>query len=395
LTALLLTGFGSGLPLLLVTTTWSARLARAHVGLEAVGLLSLVALPYSLKFLWAPLLDRFQLGWLGRRRGWMAAFQIGLIAPIAALGFTDPVLHPALTAALAFATALLSASLDVVSDAYNADVLEPSARGAGSATFVLGYRVGMLVAGGAALVLADLVSWSMVYGIMALLMLLGALGTFIAPEPPPAPVPVTTTEAVLGPVGEFFQRSGSIGAFLFILLYRVGDNVAQPMLAPFLIKIGFSNTEIGSVNQGVGLVATIAGTVVAGLWVGRLGVIRALFIFGCLQALTNLGYGALSIVGNNHALLFGAVAVDYFCTGLATTASVAFLMGLCDRRYSATQLALFTSAAGVIGRLMGAGSGHAAASLGWPRFFAGTALLGAPALALLVWKGSRWRAVSS
>jgi PAT family beta-lactamase induction signal transducer AmpG len=379
-----LVGFASGLPYLLGGATLSARLSQSGVDLTTLGLFALVALPYSLKFLWAPLLDRFTVPLLGRRRGWMVALQLAVAGAIAALGAADPRTAPLSVAALALVLAFFSASLDVVSDAYNADVLEPPERGPGGAAFVLGYRTAMLLSGGLALILADHLPWRTVYFGFAAAMLVGVLATLFAPEPATVRPPASLGAAVAEPLYDYFTRPHALAILLFVTLYRLGDTVAVALVTPFLLHLGFGNSEIGAVNQGVGLAATIVGTLIGGGLVERLGLYRALLTFGVLQALTNAGYCLLAVVGPHHTLLVVAVAVDNLCTGLATTASVAFLLSLCNPRFSATQFALLTSTAGLAGRLLAATSGYLAARTGFAGFFGLTIVLAAPALALLV-----------
>jgi len=379
-----LVGFASGLPYLLSGATLSARLNAAGVDLTTLGLFALVALPYSFKFAWAPLLDRFTVPLLGRRRGWMVVLQLAVACAIAALGVADPRTAPLSVAALALCLTFVSASLDVVSDAYNADVLEPAERGPGGAAFVLGYRTAMLLSGSVALILADHLPWRTVYFGFAGAMLVGVGATLLAPEPANVRPPPSLSAAVVEPLRDYFARPHALAVLAFLTLYRLGDTVAVALLTPFLLRLGFSMSEIGTVNQGVGLFATIVGALVGGGLVERLGLYRALLIFGILQALTNAGYCLLALVGPHHALLVAAVAVDNLCTGLATAASVAFLLSLCNPRFSATQLSLLTSATGLAGRLLSASSGYLAARTGFAGFFALTIALALPALALLI-----------
>lgn len=380
---MLLFGFASGLPYQLTGTTLSARLSGAGVPLATIGLFALVGLPYSLKFAWAPLLDRYAPPLLGRRRGWVLLFQLALIAAIAALGAAEPAAAPRQAAGLALAVALLSASQDVVSDAYRTDLLHPAERAAGTATYILGYRAAMLLSGGLALVLADHLSFGAVYGLMALAMLAGVLATLRAPEPPRAEPPRSLRSAVLDPFADYFRRRGALPLLLFVTLYRAGDLAANVMVTPFLLSLHFSRSEVGVVYKIAGTAATIVGALGGGAAVARFGLYRSLFAFALLQGVANLGYGALALAGRGRALLFVAVGADHLCTGLAIAALDAFLMALCNRRFSATQFALLASASGAAGRLFGAGAGYLAGAVGWPLFFVGTMGLAAPALLLL------------
>lgn len=378
-------GFASGLPLLLTGSTLSAWLTEAGVDLGRVGLLTLVALPYSLKFLWAPLLDRYRLAWLGRRRGWMIAAQLALVVAIVALGGVDPVRAPGVTAALALAVAFVSASQDIVSDAYKTDLLEPAERAAGGAVYVFGYRLAMLTSGALALRLVDVLhDWRLVYWLMAIGMAPGILATLLAPEPPPAEAPRSLRAALVEPLSDFFARPAAIAILAFLACYRVSDLVANAMLTPFLLKTHFTNTEIADATKLMGLAATIVGALAGGWLVARAGLRRSLLLFGALQAITNLGYWYLSIVGKDTTVLWAAVGIHNLCVGLSVAAAEAFIMSLCNRRFSATQYALLSSAAGAFGRLLGGASGYIAAEWGFPDFFLLTVLCGAPALMILL-----------
>lgn len=376
-------GFASGLPFSMRGSTLSAWMMNAGVDLRTIGLFTLVGLFYTAKFVWAPLLDRFRLPWLGRRCGWMAATQLGLCAGIAAMGMVDPRSAPAALAALAALTTLLSATQDIASDAYRTDVLPPSERASGTATFIMGYRIAMLLAGAGALILSDHLPWPSVYLVMAGLMGVGLVASWAAPEPDPVRPPATLRAAVVHPFVEFFSRPGAMCAIAFIALYKFGDYVAADMITPFLIKTGFSNTEIGAVTKAFGMVATIVGVLVGGGLCAKLGVRCALLGFGILQAAANSGYLALALVGKSHTLLVAAIAIDCFCGGLSSAAFSAYIMSLCNQSFSATQYALLSSASVVLGRLFGGSAGYLVMAVSWPIFFAGTMAVAVPALVLL------------
>ena len=376
-------GFASGLPYLLTSSTLSAWLASVGIPLETIGLVTLVTLPYSLKPLWAPLVDRFSLPLLGRRRGWMLLFQLLTAAALVLMATSDVADVRARLAPFAVAVALFSASQDIVSDAYRTDLLAPAERPAGTATYVLGYRIAMLVAGGLALVLADHWPWRRVYGVMAALMLAGVVATLRAPEPPPTVPPPSLRSAVVQPLRDFFQRRRATAMLGFILAFRLGDLLANAMVAPFLLDAGFGKSEIGVVYKVAGISATIAGTVGGGLVVARAGLVRALGLFAVAQGVSSLGYAALALVGRSHALLVVAVALEQLCAGACIAALEMLLMSLCHRRHSATQFALLVAASGLGGRLAGAASGFAARALGWPMYFTATALCALPVLLLL------------
>jgi MFS transporter, PAT family, beta-lactamase induction signal transducer AmpG len=376
-------GFSSGLPILLIGGTLSAWMKNEGVDLKTIGLFALVGSPYSLKFVWAPLMDRYALPFLGRRRGWMLLTQLGLAAAIAAMGLVPPGRSPLLVAALAFVVSFLSASQDVVADAWRTDTLSETERGFGTATFVTGYRLGMLAAGALALSLSELIGWQHTYFSMAALMGVGVLATLLAPEPQGIRPPRTLADAVRLPFLDYFRRNGALLALLFIVLYKLGDSIAGNMTVPFFIEIGFGNTEIGVISKGMGMFATILGGLVGGGLMVRLGMRRSLFVFGALQALTNVSFLALALVGRSSWLLATAIGLDNFCGGLAATALVAFQMSLCDSRFSATQYALLSSLAASGTRIFAASAGFLATWLGWAGFFSLSIVLAVPALALL------------
>jgi PAT family beta-lactamase induction signal transducer AmpG len=375
-------GFASGLPYLLTQSTLTTWMKDLKVDLTTVGAFSIVSLPYSLKFLWAPLVDRYQLPWLGRRRGWLLLFQVILIGVIALLGSVDPTRNIGMLAVMAVAVAFFSASQDILIDAYRADVLLDEERAAGVATYVLGYRLAMLVAGAGALILADHLPWSSVYVVLAGCMAIGIATTLVAAEPANIRPPRDLVSAVIEPVRDLIGRRGIVVVLAFVFLYRFGHIILDNMSQPFLLDIGFQKSEIGAVKKGLGLAAMITGGLVSGGLVVRLGIRRSLITFGGLAALIHLSYAGLAVVGKSHTLLPVVVAVDAFCTGLAIAPLDAYCMQLCNRRYSATQFALLTSFVGLGSRVVGSGSGWLAKHLGWPMFFVATLVLALPALIL-------------
>jgi len=387
MSALLLLGVASGLPLFLTSRTLQAWMTLEGVDLAAIGLFSLVALPYSLKFLWSPLLDRFVPPFWGRRRGWLACTQVCLVVAIALMALQRPGQALQFLAINALAIAFFSATQDIAADAYRTDVLEPLEMGAGAAVFVLGYRIALLITGSLALILADQLSWPIVYLLMALLMLWGVAATGWAPEPTqPGQPPESLTQAIVLPFQEFFQRLGrgrALAVLLFIVLFKLGDAVVNNMATPFLLKLGFSQTDIGAIQGGMGLVATIVGTLVGGGLLSRLGINRSLWIFGGLQALSNFAYLGLSLIGPSFAFMVLAINIENFCAGLGTAAFVAFLMSLCNHRFSATQYALLSSLMAVSRDILVAPAGWVAASVGWPWFFILSFGVALPGLLLL------------
>lgn len=376
-------GFASGLPLWLTGVTLSAWMKDEGVNLKTIGVFGLVSMPYTFKVLWAPLMDRYTLPFLGRRRGWMLVTQVLLMGAIAAMGLVNPKDAPVTMAAMAVLVTFLSASQDIVADAWRTDILTVEERGLGNSTYITGYRLGMLTAGALALTLSDIAGWSQTYFIMGLLMAVGVVATLLAPEPQGSKPPRNLTDAVVKPFVEYFTRKGAVAVILFLVLYKLGDAIAAGMVTPFYKELGFSNTEIGALSKGLGMVSTIAGGLLAGLLMVKLGTRRSLFVFGAAQALTNLMFMGLALVGKNDLMLAATITVDNLCGGLAVTAFAAYLMSLCHKSFSATQYALLSALGTVANRLISASSGYLAEWLGWPTFFAGTVLLAVPALVLL------------
>lgn len=380
-------GFSSGLPLFLTSRTLQAWMTSAKVDLTTIGLFSLVALPYSLKFLWAPFLDRYIPPILGRRRGWLLITQLLLIVGIAAMSLQNPQLGLQMLAVNALAIAFLSASQDIAVDAYRTDVLDQREMGAGTAVWVMGYRIALLVTGSLGLLLADHLPWPTVYLVLSGLMLVGVAASFLAPEPALREgAPQSLTDAVRLPFQEFFQRAGvAQGAIilLFIVFYKFSDGLAGNMSTPFLLQAGFSQTEIGVVLGGIGMGATIVGALLGGTFVAKLGINKSLWIFAVVQALTNLVYYGLSLVGKNQPFMVAAIVVENLGAGLVTAALVAFLMSLCNKRFSATQFALLSSLMAASRDIIVAPAGKLAESMGWPSFFLLTVAAGIPALLLL------------
>jgi PAT family beta-lactamase induction signal transducer AmpG len=387
---MLLLGFSSGLPLALTTGTLQAWATSDGLNIRTIGFLTLVGSAYTLKFLWAPLMDRYVPPLLGRRRGWMLVTQCLLIVSIAAMGASSPKDAIVALAMVAVVVAFCSASQDVAFDAYRTDVLRKEERGAGAAVSVLGYRLAMLVSGGLALVLADsFLGWQATYWLMASLMLIGVVATWFAAEPEvDVQPPRTLSEAVTGPLRDFFSREGAVLALLLIVLYKLGDAFAGSLTTAFLIRgAGFSVTEVGAINKVLGLLATIVGALAGGALMTRLSLYGALMLFGVLQAVTNLGFWFLAVTPKAYWSMATVVGLENLCGGMGTAAFVAFLMTLCRVRYSATQFALL-SALAAVGRTYLAGplSGVMVESFGWPVFFVCTFLIALPGLGLLWWQ---------
>jgi PAT family beta-lactamase induction signal transducer AmpG len=385
--AVLFLGFASGLPLALSSGTLQAWMTVAGVDIKTIGLFSLVGLPYTVKFLWAPVMDRYAPAFLGRRRGWVAVTQLALIGVIAVMGAMDPTRSPLALAGLAMLLAFASASQDVVVDAYRTDVLTEKERGLGAAVSVLGYRIALLISGALALVLSDQIGWRNTYWLMAGLMGIGLLAALFGPEPDEqVRPPRTLAEAVVGPLKEFFGRPEAVVTLLLIVLYKLGDAFAGSLTTAFLIRgVGFTPTDVGAINKGLGLIATIVGALFGGGLMVRLGLYRSLLLFGVLQAVSNLSFMVLAWAGKSYALMIVAVAFENIAGGMGTAAFVALLMALCDHRFSATQFALLSALAAVGRVFVGPPSGFLVDAVGWVWFFFCTFLVALPGL-LLLWR---------
>ena len=387
---LLALGFASGLPLALTGGTLQAWATVEQVSLQEIGFLTLVGTAYTLKFLWAPLVDRYAPPWLGRRRGWMELMQVLLALGLLAMGSLSPGKSLWLLAFMAVFVAFCSATQDIAFDAYRSDVLRKDERGAGAALSVLGYRLAMLVSGGLALILADQwLGWGLTYLLMGALMLLVALASFWAPEPEvAAQTPRSLKQAVLEPFREFFGRPEAVTVLVLIVLYKLGDAFAGALSTTFLIRAaGYTATEVGTVNKLFGLAATIVGALAGGALMARLGLYRSLMLFGVLQAVSNLGFWVISVGPHNVWLMAAGVGIENLCGGMGTAAFVALLMGLCNQQFSATQFALL-SALSAVGRTYLAGplTPQMVQVAGWPVFFLLTVLIALPGLWLLHWR---------
>ena len=385
-------GFACGLPLLLTITVLQAWMQDEGVDLAVIGLMALVGLPYTLKFLWAPFLDRFTLPFLGRRRGWLLVAQVALIFSIAGLGFTDPGEKPWMVAVAAFIVTFFSASQDVVVDAYRREDLVDEELGLGSSLYVNGYRVGMLLASGGGLILADSLPFSFVYLIMAACMLPGVLTTLLAPEPEiNVETPRTLKEAVFDPLIDYFRRQEAFWILAFILFYKIGDTMASAMTIPFYMDIGFTKSQIGAVVKLFGFWATIVGSLIGGVLMLRLKINRSLWIFGFLQAVSTACFAILARIGSSVAVLSGVIAFENLSSGMGTAAFVAFMASITNKKFTATQYALLSSLMGVPRVLASAPTGFLAKKLGWESFFMACAFMAVPGL-LLLFKFAPWHA---
>jgi PAT family beta-lactamase induction signal transducer AmpG len=446
---MLMLGFASGLPLALSSGTLQAWLTVEGLDITTIGFFALAGLPYTFKFVWAPLADRFEPPMLaGRRRSWLLVTQIGLAVACFAMATLDPKVSVYAVGACAVAIAFLSASQDIVFDAYRTDLLDETERGAGAAVSVLGYRVAMLVSGGLALIIADQwLGWPNMFRLMGVLFGGMALVTLWSPKPPPAEtlrsevrselvgfvamlaagaatfwllrqlpwqwllgndrfggLAADTVVLViaclaalraaraagfpsfLAPWDAFFSRERAAWLLALIVLYKLGDAFAGSLSTSFLIRgAGFTPTEVGAVNKVLGLLATIVGALAGGAWLARRPLYASLMLFGILQAVSNFGYWLISVLPKNYTLMAAAIGFENLCGGMGTAAFVAFLMSLTDRRFSAAQYALLSALAAVGRVYVGPVSGLMVAAFGWPSFFVFSVAAALPGLALLAW----------
>ncbi len=422
------TGFSSGLPLFLLLNLVPAWLRSAGVDLKAIGLLALVQLPYTWKFLWSPIVDRYALGRLGRRRGWMLATQIGLLVAIALIGVAPADLvapssgrlaaamqffqHP--VTLLAALIVLCSATQDIALDAYRRELLLEHELGLGNSIHVTAYRVAGLVPGSLSLILADHLPWAQVFMLTALFMLPGLLLTLVISEPEnSAQLPQTLRAAAIEPWREFVGRAGwrhAAWILAFMFCYKLGDSLCTALATPFYLDMGYSKTEIGIVAKNAGLWASVAGGLLGGLWMLRLGIARALWVFGVLQMLSILGFAWLAASHAHSAAqmldavaahdisrwlkLAGVVGLEAFGVGVGTAAFVAFIAAQTHTAYTATQLALFTSFAALPRALINASAGYLVDAIGWTQFYLLCFALALPGMFMLV-KVAPWRVRSN
>lgn len=385
ITVITILGFSSGLPLALTGGTLQAWMATTGIDIRTIGIFALVGVPYTLKFLWSPIMDRFVPPMLGRRRGWIFLTQIGLIIGISAIAFVSPKNTPYILGMIALFVAFTSASQDIVIDAYRTDVLREKERGAGAAVFVMGYRIAMLVSGALALILSDQIGWKNTYLLMASIISIGIVTTLFAPEPEgKITPPISLQDAIWGPLKDYFSRNAAIALLFLIVLYKLGDAYAGTLTTAFLIRgVGFSPTEIGAINKGLGLISLIIGAVFGGALMVRLGLFRSLLLFGILQAVSNLSFVFLAWIGKNYELFVFAVAFENLSGGMGTAAFVSLLMTICNQKYSATQYALLSSLASLGRIFIAPTSGFLVESIGWANFFLITMLVATPGLWLL------------
>jgi len=407
-------GFVSGVPLLLTITLLQAWLTDEGISKSTIGLFALVGLPYSLKFIWAPLFDHFTVSRLGRRRGWLLIIQILLIASIIILGMSDPAMNPFNVAVLATLVAFSSASQDIVIDAYRRESLTDEEQTIGASAYVLGYRIGALAAGAGGLILADYMTYQMVYAFMSAIMIYGIFITLIAEEPKNYYEPSNFMSAIYNPFVEFFNRYVSINIasdrltnlknrskisrrnimsntlvipiliLLFILLYKIGDTMAHSLSTNFYLDIGFSKSEIGTVVKFFGLFATLIGAFIGGLLSLKIGLYRSLMIFGIFQAIATLGFSILAYFGNSLYLLMIVISLENLAAGMGYTAYLAFIANMTNKRFTATQFALMTALMSLPRTLFSGMSGYLVEMLDWELYFIFCSLIAFPALIILI-----------
>jgi PAT family beta-lactamase induction signal transducer AmpG len=398
LAVILLLAFASGLPLALTSGTLQAWLTVEGVDLATIGFFTLVGIPYTWKFLWSPAMDRFVPPFLGRRRGWLVITQVALMAGIAAIATLSPREDLALLAMLAVFVAFASASQDIVFDAYRTDIAKREQRGIAGALTVVGYRSAMLVSGALALVLVAGsgwiagIGWRNTYLVMAALMGIGLAATLWGREPEAAaPPPRSLREAFVEPLREFFSRNGALWMLALLVLYKLGDAFAGSLTTAFLLRgAGFTLEDVGYVNKGMGLAATIVGALFGGALMIRLGLYRALMAFGILQAVSNLTFMWLAAAGKSYPIMVLAIGFENLSGGMGTAAFVALLMALCDHRFTATQYALLSALASFGRVYVGPAAGYATdpkyLGMSWAAFFFATFALALPGLIVLAWK---------
>jgi len=393
------TGFASGLPLYLLINLLPAWLRSEQVDLTTIGLFALIQFPYTWKFLWSPLLDRYAMPLLGRRRGWMLLTQSGLLLTIAAMGGFSPQKDMMMIIIFATLLAFLSATQDIALDAYRRELLDDEELGLGSSVHVNAYRVAGLIPGSLALILADHLPWSTVFIITALFMLPGMVMTLLVKEPQVAVVPKSLRQAVLEPFHEFISRQGWRGALMvlaFIFCYKLGDSLCTALATPFYLDMGYSKTAIGLIAKNAGLWPAVIGGLLGGLWMVKIGINKALWLFGLVQFGSIFGFLWLASVGVQADVgpveltrLAVVIGFEAFGVGVGTAAFVAYIARSTHPAYTATQFALFTSLAAVPRTFINAGAGWLVESMGWVSFFLLCAGLAVPGM-LLLFKVAPW-----
>ncbi|MGB6972431.1 MAG: AmpG family muropeptide MFS transporter [Desulfobulbales bacterium] len=378
-------GFASGFPFYIVRDVLKLWLTDANIDLGTIGLFSAVALPYTWKFVWSPVMDGVTPPFLGRRRAWMLMTQIGLLILIAAMGQLDPTKSLKMMAVVAFCIAIFSASQDIVLDAFRREYLTDEELGFGTGIWMNAWRFGMFASTGTAFLLSDSIGYPNVHLVLSLMMGIGIITTLIVSEPDTGvAAPQTLQEAVIEPFREFFSRGGAWWVLIFILLYKIGDNMAGAMNIPFILKMGFTKQEYFVIVKGIGMFALFGGAFLGGIVMIRLGIANSLWVFGILQAISTACFALLVVVGKNHVLLTGIVTFEFLATGLGQAAYASYMAVQTNKRFTATQYAMMTSLMAIPGTVAAAITGYMAEYLGWSGFYIVCALVALPGMLLLI-----------
>ena len=399
-----LMGIASGIPLYLILSTLMIWLTRENIDLSTIGLFSLTQIPWSLKFLWAPIIDHYKIpflhNYLGKRKSWLLITQFFLIISIILLGTNDPTSELFYTAFFALLVSFFSATQDIIIDAYRIETLSESDQGAGAAMTQAGYRVGGIIAGAGALYFREIMKWETVFILIALFILILMILILFAPQSKELSIKKLRGNNIgnyllifIKPLKEFFNRNSLLNTMLillFILFFKLGDVIAGVMANPFYVKLGFSNIEIANVSKLYGVIATLFGVFIGGWLVKKIGIIKSLFLAGCLQIFSNLLFVILSKIGPDYVFLIVTVSGENISGGLGSAAFVAYLSILCNKQYTATQYALLSSIMGIARTFLSSPSGYLVNFLGWPNFFLVSVLFGIPGMLILIWMHRRF-----
>lgn len=394
-----LMGIASGIPLYLILSTLMIWLTRENIDLSTIGLFSLTQIPWSLKFLWAPIIDYYKIpflhNYLGKRKSWLLMTQFFLIISIILLGTNDPTSELFYTAFFALLVSFFSATQDIIIDAYRIEILQESDQGAGAAMTQAGYRVGGIIAGAGALYSREIMEWKTVFLLIALLTLILMILTLFAPQNKELSIKKSKASNIgnyllifIKPLKEFFNRNSLLNTMLillFILFFKLGDVIAGVMANPFYVKLGFSNIEIANASKLYGVIATLFGVFIGGWLVKKIGIIKSLFLAGFLQIISNLLFVILSKIGPDYIFLIVTVSGENISGGLGSAAFVAYLSILCNKQYTATQYALLSSIMGIARTFLSSPSGYLVNFLGWSNFFLLSLLFGIPGILILIW----------
>lgn len=377
-------GFASGLPFPFISGTLQAWLTYEGIDIKTIGFLTILTFPYSFKFLWSAFFDRYSINKLGRRKGWILICQLSIMAGMALMIMLTPQnLMPFII--IAIFVAFFSASQDISIDAYRTEIIKPKDRGLAVSFAVTAYRLALIIAGGLCLLMADHVGWKPALMIVTSLLFFGIISTLLANEPVTVKTPNSLKESFIEPFKDLLKRDKSILILLFIVLYKLGDAYASSLSTAFFIRgVGFSLIEVGTVNKIGGLISTIFGSLIGGILLTRISLYRALILFGIFQALSNLMFMAIAIVGKSLPLFISTVVIENFTGGMGTTAFLALLMGLCNRSFAATQYALLSSLASLGRVIISPTSGFVVENIGWTAFYFITFLVAIPGLFFII-----------